>query len=348
MADLHQAQQYSVREIARQVVANLGLDAGYELAAQWVGQRYAELVARGKFRHLRQYGQIYLPAPIQTGLSTITLDSNVVTLDATGIEACATSPFYKDRWPDRFGGLFYRPQIADTWYRIQNATADGTLYLETAFAQDNGYLFPMPGPGIAQQNIPFFIVPRYVELAPDARQLGIFVCDFMFRPLDLISEDELNIRAPNRFLVWAYPQWVAELNSNVYTTGYPKVVEIYPWPSESITMHYTYWQTPRILGMTDFLPPTIDPDIVRTGAMIDACMNRAGRAIRAGNAEEAAFWTNRGNQYETRFEMKVNRAIRNDRGADDLALILKRGGWKPPVDWDPVKDAYQNFLARGI
>src|SRR5487761_1517226 len=98
--ELGQTNQYSVREIARQVVANLGLDSGYELAIQWVGQRYAELCARAKFRHLRKYGQIYLPAPVMQGLSTITLDSPIVTLDATGLAACQGTPGYE--WPDGF------------------------------------------------------------------------------------------------------------------------------------------------------------------------------------------------------------------------------------------------------
>ena len=42
-------------DVARQAVAQLGLDAGYELAAQFVGETYAELTSRAKFRHLRKF-----------------------------------------------------------------------------------------------------------------------------------------------------------------------------------------------------------------------------------------------------------------------------------------------------
>lgn len=339
----------AVREVARQVIANLGLDSGYELASQWVGQRYAELCARGKFRHLRQYGQVYLPAPINSGTVTVTLDNPTVLLDSQALATCQANQFFQ--WPDGFTGLWFRPQVALTWYRIASAYEQGgvgTLILETPFAQDNGFLFNQSNPPpTTQSGIPFYILPRYVELAPEARQLGVFVCDFMYRYLDLVSEDELNRKAPNRFLVWAYPQFVAELNSNLNATGAPKQVEIYPWPTESVTMHYTYWATPRLLGIEDYLPPTIDPDVVRTGAMVDACNNRAGKAVRAGNLQEAAYWTNLGNQNRTQFESKVARAIRNDMGAEDLAFSLLRAGWKPPVDWDPVTSAYENFLARG-
>ena len=339
----------AVRDVARQVVANLGLDAGYELASQGVGQRYAELCARGKFRHLRQYGQVYLAAPINSGTVTIFLDNPVVLLDSQALATCQANPFFQ--WPDGFTGLFFRPQTGLTWYKIASANQQGgvgTLILETPFAQDNGFLFNQSNPPpLVQAGIPFYILPRYVELAPDARQLGVFVCDFMYRPLDLVSEDELNRKAPNRFLVWAYPQFVAELNSNLNATGAPKQVEIYPWPTQSVTMHYTYWATPKLLGIEDYLPPTIDPDVVRSGAMVDMCNNRAGAAVRKGNLEEAAYWTNLGNQNETKFNSKVNRAIKNDMGAEDLAFTLLRSGWKPPIDWDPIRNAFDNFLARG-
>jgi hypothetical protein len=340
----------AVRDVARQVVANLGLDSGYELASQWVGQRYAELCARGKFRHLRQYGQVYLPAPINSGTVTVVLDNATVYLDSQALATCRANQFYQ--WPDGFTGLFFRPHVALSWYKIAYATDFGTsatLTLETPFAQDNGFLFNQSNPPpLVQGGIPFYILPRYVQLDPTARQLGVFVCDFMYRPLEMVSEDELNRRvAPNRFLVWAYPQFVAELNSNLNATGAPKQVEIYPWPTESITMHYTFWATPQILGLEDYLPPTIDPDIMRSGAMADMCSNRAGKAVRGGNLEEAAYWTNLGNQNRTQFESKVNRAIRNDMGAEDLALVLRRNGWRPPLDFDPIQGAYDNFLARG-
>jgi hypothetical protein len=331
-----------VSEIARTVVANLGLDSGYELSAQWVSQAYRELTARAKFRHLRQFGELYLAAPIQTGTCAITIDSPSVQLDATALLACQLDQFLG--WPDGFAGLWFRPQTATVWYRIAEASASGLITLETPLAQDNNWLFLS---GNTQGGLPFFITQRYLQLNPKARQLGVFICDFMYRPLSIVSEDELNTFWSNRPWVWNYPQWVAELNSNKNATGYPKQVELAPWPLQSCTLHYTYWETPQGLGWDDFVPPTIDPDILRSGASVQACSNASGKAIRMGKLEEAAFWLNRSNQFKTEFEGKVSRAIRNDRGAEDLAFKLQRHGWRPPLDWDPITSAFDQFIARG-
>lgn len=326
------------------------MEGGFELCAQYVADRLTELFARAKFRALRQYGQTFLRAPIgsingpASGTVTITVDSPLVVGDATALANWQASQLPSGYgYPNGFQGLWFRPQMGQTWYRIAQVEGN-TITLETPFANDNNQVFASGSPAT---NITYYIVPRYVELAPDARQLGVFVCDFMYRPLQLMSEDQLNVMAPNRFWVWAYPQIVAELNSNLLTTGQPKVVEIYPWPVQSVTMHYTYWQTPPRLALTDVIPPTIDQDILRTGAMVDAALNMAGKMARQGNLEQAAYFTNLSNQQETKWNEKVGRAIRNDRGAEDLKFMLHRGWRQFPVDWDPVKTAYQNFIARG-
>lgn len=332
-----------LEDIARQAVAQLGLDTGQELATQFAGQRYQELCARAKFRHLRQYGQAFLPSAVQSGTCTITLNSPVVTLDAAAIAACKANTFLG--WPDGFTGLFFRPQIGTVWYRIAYAEANGTLVLETPFAYDNSYLVTTNT--LVQTGISFYIVRRYTELDPTARQLGQFMCDFIMRPLRIISQDQMNMMVPGRLLVSTYPQFVAELNSNADVTGYPKQVEIYPPPLNSVTVHYTFWQNPPLLKRGDFLPPTIDPDVIRTGAKIDLANNEAGKAVRAGALDKAAYYRNVSNQEETKFENKVMRAIRNDRGEDDVKFILRSGNWRMPLDWDPNTDAYSNFLLRG-
>lgn len=162
-----------------------------------------------------------MPNPISTGTCTVTLNSDVVTLDATALAACQANTFLK--FPDDYTGLFFRPQIGITWYRIAQAQANGTIILETPYAYDNSYLVGTP-PG-PQTGISFYILPRYYALNPNARQLGVFMCDFVFRPLTLLSEDQLNMIAPSRFLVSTYPQFVAEMNSNLDVTGIPKQVQ---------------------------------------------------------------------------------------------------------------------------
>jgi hypothetical protein len=341
---------FQIADIARQAVAQLGLDSGYELASQFCGQSYAELCSRAKFRHLRKFGTLYMPAPIQSGTCTITFDSPIITLDATALAACQADPFLG--WPDGFTGPFFRPQIGITWYEIADAyvaNGVGTVVLTTPFAFDNSYLLtsPPPPPPIVQSGVSFYILPRFYPLAPDARQLGVFMCDFVFRPLTVVSEDQLNMMVPSRFLVSTYPQFVAEMNSNLDQTGVPKQVEIYPPPTNSVTVHYTYYATPKILAWEDFLPPTIDPDTIRSGAMSQLAFNQSGKAARAGDLELAAYFRNIGNQERTAFENKVPKAIRNDRGIEDVKFILKRGTWRVPLDWDPNVDAYTNFIMRG-
>jgi hypothetical protein len=342
-----------ISDVARQAVAQLGLDSGYELSAQFCGQAYAELCSRAKFRHLRKLGTLYMPAPIQTGTCTITFDSPTITLDATALAACEANQFLQ--WPDGFEGLFFRPQIGITWYQISRAYVDpstgvGTVVLTTPFAFDNSYLItsPPPPPPVQQAGVTFYILPRFYALAPDARQLGVFGCDFVFRPLQVVSEDQLNMMVPSRFLVSTYPQFVAEMNSNLDQTGVPKQVEIYPPPTNSVTVHYTYYATPKILQWEDFLPPTIDPDTIRSGAMAQIASNRSGKAVRAGNLEEAAYWRNVSNQERTAFEAKIPKAIRNDRGIEDIKFLLKgMTSNRYPLDWDPNRDAVSNWILRG-
>ena len=294
-----------------------------------------------------------MPAPIQSGTCTITFDSPIITLDATALAACQASKFLG--WPDGFTGLFFRPQIGITWYEIAEAYVDpatglGTLVLTTPFAFDNSFLVtsPPPPPPVVQAGVSFYVLPRFFALQPDARQLGVFMCDFVFRPLTVVSEDQLNMMVPSRFLVSTYPQFVAEMNSNLDQTGVPKQVEIYPPPTQSVTVHYTYYATPKILQGEDFLPPTIDPDTIRSGAMSQLASNQSGKAVREGNLEKAAYWRNVSNQERTIFESKIPKAIRNDRGIEDIRLILRRGTWRVPLDFDPNVDAWTNFVLRGF
>lgn len=336
----------TLQSIARSAVAQLGLDKGYELATQYCAQGYQELCARAKFRHLRQFGQLYLPAPMQAGTISLTLDTPTITLDSTALAALQTNPFYQ--WPQGMTGLWFRPQIGITWYEIaygEEVNGVGYLILKTPFAYDNSYLVGTNQ--LTQSNVTYFIIPRYFPLDPTARQLGVFMVDFVFRPLRCISEDQMNRMVPSRFLISSYPEYWAELNSNLNMTGIPKMVEVYPYPSNSVTLHYTFWQTPPLLSYGDYLPPTIDSDIIRTYAKTYLASNESGRAIRMGNLDQAAFWRNVSNQEEGKFENKINRAIRNDRGPEDLKLTIRRMGWQGPIDYDAITTAFENFLAVG-
>jgi len=350
-----------VRDIAREAVAQLGLDSGYELAAQFVSQSYQELCARARFRHLRKLGQLYLPpplgvspgpsGPVNTGNFTITLNSPVV----KGDSAATAQMQAVVGTPEILRGWWFRIQQGSVWYRIErvdtvSSAPSWNLVLETPYASDNNAqgIFAF-GPTSGPTN--YYIIPRFIDLDPAARTIGTIVCDAVYRPLEQLSEDELNLAFSSRVLVAFPPRWYAILGQNDDVDGLPKQIEIYPWPVNSTTLHYTYWTHPPALALDQFVPPTIDPDILRSGAQRMLCVNAAGKAIRAGQLDLAGYYDKRGDKAEIKFQMAVDRAIRNDRGGDDVKFILKRSVWyRPgaPLDWDPVQDAFTNFLARGI
>lgn len=343
-------QNVTTQDIGRQAVAQLGLEWGYELGAQFAGEVYAETCARAKFRHLREFGQIFLPDPIQAGTITLTLNTPVIVLDSTALMAVRqmNSEGSDYQWPNGYAGLFFRPQIGITWYKIASASDIdnvGTILLETPFSYDNSYL--VGSNEKVQTGVEYYIIPRYQPLNPEARQIGMMMVDYVFRPLRCISEDQMNRMVPSRFLISSYPEYWAELNSNLNLPGIPKQIEVYPYPSASTTLHYTYWKNPPLLGYGDYIPPTIDPDIIRTGTRMFLAGNAMGKAVRRGNIEEAGFWRNISNQERTLYESQINRAVRNDRGAQDLAMTIRRMGWQGPIDYDSITTAFEQFLAQG-
>ena len=73
----------TLEDIARELIATVDADAGYLLGVQWLVKRYGQLATRTKLRHLRQVGQLSVPAPVSAGTITATRGSQVITGDAT-------------------------------------------------------------------------------------------------------------------------------------------------------------------------------------------------------------------------------------------------------------------------
>lgn len=332
-----------VKDIARDVVALCGTDFGYELFSKWTSRRYQMLCAQGQFRHLRKVAQLYLPAPITGGSFTVTLGSPIILADSTATAAMQAVIGA----PDAIVGQWFRLLQGSVWYRIAQVIPGSTwnLVLETPYASDN------TGAGIfsnntTQANLNYYIVPRFVELAPDARQIGTMVIDAMYRPLARMSEDELNLMYNARFLV-AYPPWCyAIVGSALGDTNQPKVAEFYPWPQASTTIHYTYWANPPALKIDDYIPPTIDADILVAGVSADAWAQEAATMLRTGKVAEAQAARNWSREENQRFQSMIGRAMRNDRGSEDLKFILRRRRAIPP-DFDPIMTAYENWYASG-
>ena len=55
----------TVETVARTVQAAISSEADYLLIAQWISDRYAQVAAKARFRHLRRLGAFTAPALIQ-------------------------------------------------------------------------------------------------------------------------------------------------------------------------------------------------------------------------------------------------------------------------------------------
>lgn len=323
----------------------------------WIGLRYQELCAQSSFRHLRKVGQLYLPAPIGNatqapnypagGTFTVTLDSPFIQANPTASAALAAYPGA----PNSIENQWWRLGQGSVWYKIVEVNpanpVQWVLTLETPYASDNtgNSLF---GQGVQTlTGLSYYIIPRYVPLAPAARRIGTMVIPAMFRPLNLKSEDELNLLYSNRFLIAYPPRDYAIVSSDLGFQGRPKIAEFYPYPQASTTIAYTYWKTPPALGLDDLVPPTIDRDILKTGALADSWFSASADFLKKGNVEASVTARNYGNQEESKYLQKVSRAIRNDRGSDDLKFILRRYRARVPLDFDPDQSAAEDWYMRG-
>lgn len=289
----------TVGEIGRDLLASIGTDAGLPLAAKWISNRYVQLVSRARFRHLRQIGELTMPAIVNDGTVTITQASTTVTGDTD--TTWATSPATGDH-------EYWYLLVGNVWYKVASVTDDDTLVLDTAFAGDS------------VEEVTYRLVKRYHPLDAAARWLGDFVHDRLRLPLAKRSIEELNIIAPGRPITGAYPRIVAQ--NGVDSNGYVRV-EIYPPPSDPEIIRYAFWDLPTALTISSTIPAQIDGYMLKEGALIDAYRHEKARSLRAGNVEAAAVWRNDENVQRTIWERTIQEACRTDRGEDDISLILQ-------------------------
>ena len=97
-----------VSEVARAALAAISSDTSYLLASQWVNERYADVAANHKLRHLREVLPLLTEAAITTDTVTATSGSRVITPTATALAA----------WTPKVVGKYFRAENA--WYRIEN------------------------------------------------------------------------------------------------------------------------------------------------------------------------------------------------------------------------------------
>jgi len=292
----------TVEEIVRDLLGSLATSAGAPIAARWVNNRYQELVAKVKFRHLREIGELLVPAVVDDGTVNVTRGSTTVTGSGTS-------------WTTDIGNgaqTYWYIKPASAWYKIASVDSDTQITLATAFAEDD-----VSGNSYAA-------VKRHLPLDSSARWIGDFVHTRLRNKLDgPLSYEEMNRRYPGRKLTGSYPEAVGLVGTD---DNNALIVEVYPPPDESEIIHYVYWKLPSALTFSSTIPPQIDPHVLKEGALIDLYRYEMAEALRLGKVDAAGFWRNESRAQMTKWENYIQEAKQADRGADDTSFILERVG----------------------
>lgn len=286
----------TLESIATQVVAAVGSDIGYPIVAEWVRARYQQLATRVKLKHLRQLGQVNIPAAVSTGTATVARGSNTVTL-STSIQSQISGGIH---------GWFFRAGVV--WYEVAEYTAT-TLTLKTPYAENSVTAGA------------YAMVSRYTKLDPAAAWVGrSWVHARLRRPLQHTTMDKLNSMASYRPLIGSGgPQWVAE---GPELEGV-KTVEVYPYSTTSEALFYVYWRDVPAISITEELSSRVKDYILKEGALIDCYRYKMAKAADDQKIEAAAFYRNEMRTQETKWERYLLEAIQADQGEDDGQFILK-------------------------
>ena len=288
----------TVDEIASDLVGSFDAQDALVPALRWINNRYVQLVRRARFRHLRQIGELSIPAQQNTGTVSVTRGSTTVTGVGTGWSFL----------PDTEGWYF---RAGTAWYKIDSSGGATDITLASAYAEDD-----VSGGSYA-------LIKRFHPLESDARWIGQFAHDRLRSTLDgPIAHAALDVIAPDRNLIASLPEFVAQ--AGVDSSGY-LIVEIYPYCSRSEMIHYEYWSLPEDLGFSSDIPAQVDHDVLKEGALIDPFRWFMAKAAKQGKVDEAALWRNESRAQETRWKDYIKEAVRAARGAEDITAVL---GWK--------------------
>ncbi len=304
----------TVEEIVRDLLGSMGTSAGAPLVATWINNRYRELVAEAKFRHLRKVGELSLPARVTAGAITATRGSVTITPDITAQAAWLVSPGVATH-------QYWAIRPSSAWYKVQTVDAlAASITLLSAFAEEN----------VTAGS--YNLVKGLHPLATNARWIGTFMHTRLRHILDLISLDEMNLHYPGRVIVGSYP--LAVCQAGVDTSGI-LMVEVYPPPEDSEILHYIYWDLPTALTISSTIPPQVEASTLKEGALIDYYRFKMAKAMDAAQADIAATWRNEMNAQEVKWDRRKSIASRADRGVDDVTLILQYFGGSGGDGYDP-------------
>ncbi len=307
----------TVEQVATEVLAAVDSSAGLVQAGNWVAQRYRQFASKARLRHLREVGELVIPAVITAGTVTVTEGSTSVTADATAQAALSSS----------IVGRHLR--VRSAWYKISAYSAP-TITLASAFSEDSG------------AGLGYHVTQRFSALATDVRWIGTLVHMRLRTALRNVSVSVLDHYYPDRVLTASYPLYWAEVGEHDTTKA--KQLEIYPYSPQSEIIHYVYWKEPVVLALSDEIPSHCDSSLLREGALIDLFRFKAAQAADRAQVEIAAFWRNESQVQRTLWERMCLTGMKQDRGIDDVSFVLQKAGLYPYGD---IVDARGEIYARG-
>jgi hypothetical protein len=280
-------------------MAAVSTDAGLLRTVKWASERYRELTSQARFKHLRQMGELTIPAPLTTGTGSITPGSATVVGDATA------SPV----WTSDLIGRHFRAQR--NWYQIIDVLPSATaaqLILASVYAES----------GLGTTG--YKIVQRFTKMPPNLRFMGEFVHMRLGRHLPIRSSLAAARSNPSRRLVAFGPAFVVDVGADPESAR--RLVEFYPYPTQREQVVFTWYPISRDLRRSDVLPNEVDVALMKAGVLIDIYRYEMAKSQRAGSVEAAGLWRNEVRAQETYWDKKMEDMIRNDRATDDLTFLL--------------------------
>ena len=316
-----------IEDVVNAVLAAVECDAGPELVATWIGERYRELTNRTRCRHLLRHAEVVVPAAVSDGLVTATSGSPVLVGDTDARAAWAAIG------PVAIVDRHIRLAEQRHWYRIAGTTGAGDLILTSPFT---------PMPTAPTDPVAYLLVQRYVTLVVDLRHVAIVTHPRLYRPLDEVSHQELDLALAGRVLVADVPAMWAETEP---TDDGRKRIEVYPYVRTDQILGYSYYAAPATLGLRSQLPNGIDLHVLKAGALVDVYRWEMAKALRANQPDVAATWRNEMNTATTRWDEKIKEAIKAER-ASEIAQFQMQTTFPHGGD-HMIRDARDLVWSRG-
>jgi hypothetical protein len=292
------AMAITVEQLAREILGSLDMEDGYLIAQQWISRRYQELANKLRLKHLQKLGEVIVPGRYNTGLVSVTRNSQAVTGSGT-------------LWGESLAGRYFKRER--NWYVIESVPSASALILATPYAENTTL------------GVGYNIAPRVIALPAGVRQVEQFISRRGGNYLTILGSAELDLLDPIRDSISDFMQYAVELGSQENSPqADTRLFEFYPYPVNDTLLSFLYYQAAPDLALDTLLPEVIDPHILKEGAMIDAFRFAMAKALKDGRVDVAALWRNEMRAQETAWEKRLVQVAEADRASDPGTVILTR------------------------